>query len=37
MSSGAVSEAPEARNELAGAASGRGPGIPDRSERDQET
>ncbi len=32
---GAVSEAPEARSELAGAASVSGPGIPARSECDQ--
>ena len=31
----AVSEGPEARSELAGAASVRGPGIPVRRERDQ--
>ncbi len=30
----AVSAAPQARRELAGAANGRGPGIPARSERD---
>ena len=32
----AVSGAPEARSELAGAASARGPGIPARSECDPE-
>jgi len=32
----AVSGAPKVRSELAGAASGRGPGIPARSERDPE-
>jgi hypothetical protein len=31
----AVSAAPEAQSELAGAASGREPGIPARSERDK--
>jgi len=34
MLPGAASEAPEARSELAGAASDREAGIPPRSERD---
>jgi hypothetical protein len=37
MSHAAVSEAPEARSELAGAASAREAGIPPSSERDKET